>query len=165
MKGTHPCLTSGVALLKVKSQGQHWWRVCIEYVCMCASANVCVCSCVLLSSIVVSGDKGHLGDGGWHCFLPDLDLDGCSILGKRGIHITHCNILLQTGWRAAARHLTWVKEQRMVIRIEKRPCWLWMIQCYYLYICCGKTKLKPLYCPDSVFQIYLLSYTLSCLLC
>lgn len=51
----------------------------------------------LLSRIVLSGDEGHLADCGRHCFFPDLDLDGRSILSECCIHVTHGNIHFQAG--------------------------------------------------------------------
>lgn len=83
-----------------------WVGVLYVYVCVCAIC-VCVCVCVsLLSRIVVGGDEGHLADGGGHCFFPDLDLDGCSVLSECRVNITHGDILFQAGGGAAAGHLT-----------------------------------------------------------
>lgn len=65
----------------------------------------------LLSGKVVGGDEGHLADGGRHCFFPDLNLDCCSVLSERSIHVTHGNVLFQTGRGAAAGHLSWSKQK------------------------------------------------------
>lgn len=60
----------------------------------------------LLSRIVFGGDKRHLADSGWHRFLPDLNLDGCSVFSKRCIHVRHGDVLFQAGRRAATGDLT-----------------------------------------------------------
>lgn len=76
---------------------------CVYCVCMCMCMFVYVS---LLSRIVLGGDEGHLADGGRHCFFPDLDLDGCSILSESCIHVTHGDVHFQAGRGAATGHLT-----------------------------------------------------------
>lgn len=66
---------------------------------------LCVYASVCLSSVVVGGDEGHLADGGGHRFLPDLHLDGCTVLSERSVHVTHGDVLLQAGGGASAGHL------------------------------------------------------------
>lgn len=99
----------GAALVNM-DRVEEWFSVsvCIVYVCMCMGGCMCILRvCVsLLSRVVVGGDKGHLADGGGHCFFPDFDLDGCSVLSECRIHVTHGNVLFQAGGGAAAGHLT-----------------------------------------------------------
>lgn len=83
----------------------------LSIVCICMDESAVSLSCVyvcfsLLSRVVIGGDEWHLADAGRHCFLPDLYLDGCSVLSEGRIHITHGNILFQAGRGAAAGHLT-----------------------------------------------------------
>lgn len=65
----------------------------------------------LLSRVVLRGDEGHLADGGGHGFLPDLHLNGRSVLGERCVHVTHGDVGLQAGGGAAAGHLTYRRRQ------------------------------------------------------
>lgn len=70
-------------LLKLKSliKGRYITKICV----LCLHTS-------FLSRIILGGNKGHLADGGRHCFLPDLDLDGRSILSERRIHVTHGDV-------------------------------------------------------------------------
>lgn len=65
----------------------------------------------LLSRVVLCGDEGHLADGGGHSFLPDLYLDGRSVLGECRVHVTHGDVGFQAGGGAATGHLTYRRWQ------------------------------------------------------
>lgn len=88
----------------------------------------------LLSRIVFGGDEGHLADGGRHRFLPDFDLDGCSVLSKCCIHVSHGNVLFQAWRRAAAGHLTWHNKAEQTIDF--------LVKCLQHFLAASTEKIK-----------------------